>query len=106
MFQATYDQIKTALDAASRYHGRGDGLRAGADGSYTAIARRVASGNWLGVTDAANNCATDYRQAEFNLTQASIGYGYVEQEAKRLKQDIIQFVAMLEAFEDFYGPIP
>ena len=37
---------------------------------------------------------------------ASMGYGNIESSANNLKQEIEQFVSMLEAFEDFYGPIP
>ena len=81
-------------------------MRAGADGAYAVIAARVASGNWLGVTDAANDCATQYRKATAYLMSASMGYGNIESSANNLKQEIEQFVSMLEAFEDFYGPIP
>lgn len=106
MFQPRFDRLKADLQTAAKLQGEGEVYRASADGAYAVIARRVASGNWLGVTDAARACTTKYYKAIRKLNAAEYGYGYVEDGAKELKREIEQFVSMLEAFEDFYGPIP
>lgn len=105
-FQRRYDQIKAGMDPASRDHGRGDAYKAMADGAYSVIAARVASGNWVGVKDAADACAKNYYKATGYLNSANQGYGQIEGAANDLRDEIVQFVSMLEAFEDFYGPIP
>lgn len=105
-FQARFDMLKRGLNDASTKHAKGEGHRASGDGAYRVIAARVAAGNWLGVADAADACAISYYRAIGYLTQAEHGYGQVKEGSDNLVREITQFLAMLDAFEDFYGPIP
>ena len=70
------------------------------------IESRVASGTWVGVEEAADDCSERYYRAYGHLSQAEYGYGVTRDRAIELKRSAEQFVAMLEAFEDFYGPSP
>lgn len=106
MFQTRLDSIEQGIQAASASHGTGDGLKAMADGGYSAVSRRVAAGEWNGVERIAPGVTTTYWKATGAFNAASQGYGGVVGASQQLVQDINGFLSMLEAFEDFYGPIP
>ena len=105
-FQRRYDALRTDLGHASRHHGTGSGYLAMGNGAFGVIKARVATGNWLGVTDASDSCSKNFYKAIGHLNNASMGYGHIESAAADLEREIIQFVSMLEAFEDWYGDSP
>lgn len=105
-WQFELDMIRGDLTAASKLQGRGEGKRKIADGQYAVIERRVNAGNWVGVAAEARKCAAMYYDALRDLSAADYGYGYAKDRAEELKREIEQFLAMLDDFEDFYGPMP
>lgn len=105
-FQAKMTAISTQLDVAARLHGDGDEFKAFADGAYGSISARVAAGNWTGVQKAATDCKNLYWAAIAKYNTATTTYGGAAGAARSLVYDIERFLSMIEAYEDFYGPIP
>lgn len=106
-FDRQVQQMRDGLTAAVTAHAKGDFYKAGADGGYNAVKQRVATGNWLGVTDVANDVTRRYYIAYAWYSSAGSGYGAVASEARsisRAVQEIRNYLSMLQAFEDFYGP--
>lgn len=105
-YQARLDSIMKGLSTANVQHGKAMGYKALADGMWGPIEARVKAGNWVGVAAAAKTCENQYWKSTGYINSATQGYGGVTGSSNTLVQEVNQFLAMLDAFEDFYGPIP
>jgi len=106
MFAGPIQELRDAMEHATSAQARGESRLLIAEAGFSVLEQRVMSGEWDGVEEVANYVRRRYRLAQGLLMGASMDYDRIAHDAPELEQDINDFLSMLEAFEDFFGPLP